>query len=319
MFEQSGTPAYIAPEIIKDKGYKGFKADLWSAGVVLFAMLYGTVPFKANNMKDLHKQIIDARYNLKDEITAEAKDLIKSLLNPDPNTRFTITETLGHVWLEGASIDKLPNSDIFQAEEQEVIRSEFTYNDPSRFNRNEAVGADEPWDCFTELNLDSMNQTLRNASSKSIILAPFNSTMSDLETFMKSILRMAPMEEKKEVFKFAARCRDQDRQYEINNNAELDNGVYHKFVYSSKDDTGKPTQGGGNNEGREQLLSRNSSRHKMDGSLDGLKDKKPAKKPVNSTMAAEREALKADIRKKIKRPEEKAETMDLESIGDLTN
>jgi len=56
---------------------------------------------------------------------------------------------------------------------------------------------------------------------------------------MKSILRMAPMEEKKEVFKFAARCRDQDRQYEINNNAELDNGVYHKFVYSSKDDASK--------------------------------------------------------------------------------
>jgi len=54
MNEQSGTPAYIAPEIIRDKGYKGFKADLWSAGVVLFAMLYGTVPFKANNMKDLH-------------------------------------------------------------------------------------------------------------------------------------------------------------------------------------------------------------------------------------------------------------------------
>lgn len=94
MFEQSGTPAYIAPEIIKDKGYKGFKADLWSAGVVLFAMLYGTVPFKANNMKDLHKQIIDARYNLKDEITTDAKDLIKCLLNPDPNTRYSISETL---------------------------------------------------------------------------------------------------------------------------------------------------------------------------------------------------------------------------------
>lgn len=55
MYEQSGTPAYIAPEIIRDQGYTGFKADLWSAGVVLFAMLYGTVPFKANNMKDLHQ------------------------------------------------------------------------------------------------------------------------------------------------------------------------------------------------------------------------------------------------------------------------
>jgi serine/threonine protein kinase len=53
MNEQCGTPAYIAPEILMDKGYSGFSADLWSAGVVLYAMLYGTVPFKANNMSEL--------------------------------------------------------------------------------------------------------------------------------------------------------------------------------------------------------------------------------------------------------------------------
>lgn len=44
-----------------------------------------------------------------------------------------------------------------------------------------------------------------------------------------------PLEDKKLMIRFAARCRDQDRQYEINNNGELDNGVYHKFVYSSRD------------------------------------------------------------------------------------
>ena len=51
--------------------------------MVLFAMLYGTVPFKANNMKDLHQLILDARYNLKDEISEPAKDLIRALLNTD--------------------------------------------------------------------------------------------------------------------------------------------------------------------------------------------------------------------------------------------
>ncbi len=61
-----------------------------------------------------------------------------------------------------------------------MIQREFTYNDPSRFNRNEVMNKDiEPWDCFTELNLDSMNCTLRNESEKSVILAPFNSSMSD--------------------------------------------------------------------------------------------------------------------------------------------
>jgi serine/threonine protein kinase len=41
MTEQCGTPAYIAPEILLDRGYEGFAVDIWSAGVVLFAMLYG--------------------------------------------------------------------------------------------------------------------------------------------------------------------------------------------------------------------------------------------------------------------------------------
>lgn len=57
-------------------------------------------------------------------------------------------------------MSNLPNGEIFNEEEKEVIRSEFTYNDPSRYNRNEKVddlAAEEPWDCFTELNLDSMN------------------------------------------------------------------------------------------------------------------------------------------------------------------
>ena len=42
---------------------------MWSSGVVLFAMLYGNVPFKGADMKDLHKQIIEANYELKDEIS----------------------------------------------------------------------------------------------------------------------------------------------------------------------------------------------------------------------------------------------------------
>jgi hypothetical protein len=105
------------------------------------------------------------------------------------------------------------------------------------------------------------------------------------------MLEMAKMEDKREVLKFAARCRDQDRQYEINNNAELDNGVYHKFVYSSKDEGDDQK-----NQQRAQLLSRNSSRR----SLDDLTQAKK-KKTDKTTLQAERDALKADIRKGIRK------------------
>ena len=55
--EQCGTPAYIAPEILNRTGYQGFAADIWSAGVVLYTMIYGVVPFKANNMAELNMLI----------------------------------------------------------------------------------------------------------------------------------------------------------------------------------------------------------------------------------------------------------------------
>ena len=46
-------------------------------------MLYGTVPFKANNMQDLHQLILKAKYNLKDEISEDAKNIIRGMLEPD--------------------------------------------------------------------------------------------------------------------------------------------------------------------------------------------------------------------------------------------
>ena len=54
-------------------------------GVCLYALLYGTVPFKANNMNDLHNLILKAKYSLKDdkvEVSAEGKSLLRGLLEP---------------------------------------------------------------------------------------------------------------------------------------------------------------------------------------------------------------------------------------------
>ena len=67
MTEQCGTPAYIAPEVFKNQGYEGFASDIWSAGVVLYAMLFGAVPFKASNMAELHKYVLERQPTYKEE------------------------------------------------------------------------------------------------------------------------------------------------------------------------------------------------------------------------------------------------------------
>jgi len=121
MSEQCGTPAYIAPEILLDKGYEGFAVDIWSAGVVLYAMLYGTVPFKANNMSELQKMIIKAKFTLQEGISKEAKDLLIKILEKDPNQRITIPNIIAHPWMRDAK----ETVELFTNAEKNYMRNEF--------------------------------------------------------------------------------------------------------------------------------------------------------------------------------------------------
>lgn len=75
---------------------------------------------------------------------------------------------------------------------------------------------------------------LRNCSSKSLVLAPFNSTWSDKrmqeEMHQQFLNNENALILDKKVIKYANRVKDLNRQYEMNNNCDLDNGVYNKFV-----------------------------------------------------------------------------------------
>ena len=52
-----GTPSYMSPEIVAKRDYSGPRADIWACGVILFVLLTGTVPFKAQTEKDLFRKI----------------------------------------------------------------------------------------------------------------------------------------------------------------------------------------------------------------------------------------------------------------------
>ena len=65
LHEQCGTPAYIAPEVFENQGYCGYSSDVWSCGIVLYALIYGTVPFKAGNISDLKIKIKESKFRTK--------------------------------------------------------------------------------------------------------------------------------------------------------------------------------------------------------------------------------------------------------------
>ncbi len=230
--EQCGTPAYIAPEILRDRGYQGFAVDIWSAGVVLYAMLYGTVPFKANNMNELHAMIVKGKYTLKQGISEEARDLLRRMLECDPAKRATIGNIYRHAWMKGAEAEVT----IFTDSEIESIRDEYSYAKRGRDNDTRTL--------FTEQNIDStQNDLTKNITTKSVILAPFNSTVTEIleneEGKRAAAERDSMMQDKRSMIKFCAKVRDIDRQYEKNNNGEIDNGVYNKLVCESSNDEGK--------------------------------------------------------------------------------
>jgi serine/threonine protein kinase len=89
-------------------------------------MLYGNVPFKANQMGDLNKMILDSTIEFKDTVSEESRDLMMRMLQKNPNKRLTAIETLEHAWFEDA--DALGNNvNIFDEQELDLIKKEFTY------------------------------------------------------------------------------------------------------------------------------------------------------------------------------------------------
>ncbi|XP_031486097.1 CBL-interacting serine/threonine-protein kinase 3 [Nymphaea colorata] len=95
-----GTPNYVAPEVLDDRGYDGATADLWSCGVILFVLLAGYLPFDDSNLMNLYKKISLAEYTCPSWLSLGAMELIVKILDPNPMTRITIPEILQNKWFK---------------------------------------------------------------------------------------------------------------------------------------------------------------------------------------------------------------------------
>ena len=109
-----GTPSYVAPEVLlcltgQETLYNAVVADAWSLGVNLYILLSGYPPFwrYEDNQKEMfeHIRMNDWSFDQScwDSISEDAKDLIKSLMEPDMHSRITVKQALKHKWCAEAA------------------------------------------------------------------------------------------------------------------------------------------------------------------------------------------------------------------------
>lgn len=91
-----GSPHYAAPELLKCKTYLGDKADVWSMGVILFAMLAQRLPFDDPHMPTMLSMSKRGIYIMPENLSWEAQDLIHCILNTDPDMRISIADMWEH-------------------------------------------------------------------------------------------------------------------------------------------------------------------------------------------------------------------------------
>jgi 5'-AMP-activated protein kinase catalytic alpha subunit len=93
-----GSPFYAAPEMVKGNKYNGNKIDIWSSGIVLYAMLCGFLPFDDKDIDILYRKIMDGIFEIPAFLSEEAINLINHILEVDPNKRYNINEIKKHPW-----------------------------------------------------------------------------------------------------------------------------------------------------------------------------------------------------------------------------
>ena len=97
-----GSPIYAAPEMVMNKPYKGASADIWSAGVTLYAMVAGRLPFDDEDMQTLFYKISKGIFEMPEDISDSCKDIIKQLLTVDIDKRATFEDIKRHQWFNTA-------------------------------------------------------------------------------------------------------------------------------------------------------------------------------------------------------------------------
>jgi serine/threonine protein kinase len=106
-----GSPCYASPECISGQRYDGRATDLWSIGVITFALVTGALPWTERNQTALFRQICKGAYRIPKGLSPECVSFIKGLLTVDISKRLTAEQALAHPWL-AVAVSPYPDAHI---------------------------------------------------------------------------------------------------------------------------------------------------------------------------------------------------------------
>ncbi|EAY10461.1 CAMK family protein kinase [Trichomonas vaginalis G3] len=97
-----GSPCYASPECVSGQSYDGRKSDIWSCGVITYALLTGQLPWTKRNQQQLFEQIRRGEYTIPEYLSKSCKSFISGLMTVNSDYRMTIEQALHHEWLAGS-------------------------------------------------------------------------------------------------------------------------------------------------------------------------------------------------------------------------
>ncbi|XP_059641304.1 CBL-interacting serine/threonine-protein kinase 5-like [Cornus florida] len=188
---QCGTPAYVAPEVLRKKGYDGAKADLWSCGVVLYVLLAGFLPFQEENVMKMYRKVFKAEFVFPPWFSSDAKRLISKLLVADPEKRISISGITRVPWFQKGFTRPIafpihePVSDNFSVigehnrAEIEMVRSK---SSPPFYNAFEFISS-----MSSGFDLSSLFESQRKSGSMFTSKCSASAIMTKLEAVAKKL------------------------------------------------------------------------------------------------------------------------------------
>ncbi|KZS94451.1 Pkinase-domain-containing protein, partial [Sistotremastrum niveocremeum HHB9708] len=126
-----GSPHYASPEVVEGKLYHGSSSDIWSCGVILFALLSGKLPFDDMDTRVLLEKVKRGRYQMPDVIVPEAQDLIARMLEKDVTKRITMSGILAHPFFRSQELRSKHEAYVIPPTIQEI---EDPLNSPSEID-----------------------------------------------------------------------------------------------------------------------------------------------------------------------------------------